>query len=198
MHLTWAWWVGSEREGISKLPCGTAGGMGFCGLCGPRLRFFLCFFVSAGGLVFLRGRRSCCCWLRLFPSPRRKLSCHTHIYVQLTTNAVLCKHIPFKVIKISCVGFSPFSWHVRHKEVSGEWYQTQERSTAVHQRTVPCNWRTAAESDSTGYLHQCAVKNITHWHLTIARRCCLWLGHCSHWQFIISSLGHHKKSGHFT
>ncbi len=103
MHLTWAWWVGSEREGISKLPCGTAGGMGFCGLCGPRLRFFLCFFVSAGGLVFLRGRRSCCCWLRLFPSPRRKLSCHTHIYVQLTTNAVLCKHIPFKVIKISCV-----------------------------------------------------------------------------------------------
>lgn len=64
-------------EGIPRFPCGSAGGMGFCGLRGPLLLFFLCFLVSAGGLVFLRGFRCCCCcWCctRRLPSPRRKLS----------------------------------------------------------------------------------------------------------------------------
>ncbi len=104
MHLTWAWWVGSEREGISKLPVAQREEWASV-VCADLVFFSFCVSSSgAGGLVFLRGRRNCCCcWLRLLPSPRRKLSCHTHIYVQLTTNAVLCKHIPFKVIKISCV-----------------------------------------------------------------------------------------------
>lgn len=64
-------------EGIPRFPCGNAGGMGFWGLHGPLLLFFLCFLVSAGGLVFLRGLRCCCCWCctRRLPSPRRKLSC---------------------------------------------------------------------------------------------------------------------------
>lgn len=65
-------------DGIPRFPCGSAGGMGFCGLRGPLLLFFLCFLVSAGGLVFLRGFLCCCCWwccTRRFPSPRRKLSC---------------------------------------------------------------------------------------------------------------------------
>lgn len=63
-------------EGIPRFPCGSAGGMGFWGLRGPLLFFFLCFLVSAGGLVFLRGFRCCCCWCctRRLPSPRRKLS----------------------------------------------------------------------------------------------------------------------------
>lgn len=64
-------------KGIPRFPCGNAGGIGFWGLRGPLLLFFLCFLVSAGGLVFLRGFRCCCCWCctRRFPSPRRKLSC---------------------------------------------------------------------------------------------------------------------------
>lgn len=62
-------------EGIPRFPWGSAGGMGFCGRRGPLLLFFLCFLVSAGGLVFLRGFRCCswCCTRRLL-SPRRKLS----------------------------------------------------------------------------------------------------------------------------
>lgn len=62
-------------EGIPRFPCGSAGGMGFWGLRGPLLLFFLCFLVSAGGLVFLRGFRCCWCCTRRLLSPRRKLSC---------------------------------------------------------------------------------------------------------------------------
>lgn len=61
-------------EGIPRFPCGNAGGMGFWGLRGPLLFFFLCFLVSAGGLVFLRGFRCCWCCTRRLLSPRRKLS----------------------------------------------------------------------------------------------------------------------------
>lgn len=61
-------------EGIPRFPCGNAGGMGFWGLRGPLLLFFLCFLVSAGGLVFLRGFRCCWCCTRRLLSPRRKLS----------------------------------------------------------------------------------------------------------------------------
>lgn len=73
-------------EGIPRFPWGNAGGMGFWGLHGPLLLFFLCFLVSAGGLVFLRGFRCCCCWCctRRLTSPRRKLSFGGRIKDSLT------------------------------------------------------------------------------------------------------------------
>lgn len=52
-----------------------------------------------------------CCHLHAGNYP----ATHTHL---LTTNSVLSTH-PVNVVRVTC-GLSPFSWHVRHKEVSGE------------------------------------------------------------------------------
>lgn len=57
----WGISTGSETlVGMVRFPWGTAGGMGFWGRRGPRLLFFLCFLVSAGGFVFFLG--FLCCW----------------------------------------------------------------------------------------------------------------------------------------
>lgn len=57
----WGISTGSETlAGMVRFPWGTAGGMGFWGRRGPRLLFFLCFLVSAGGFVFFLG--FLCCW----------------------------------------------------------------------------------------------------------------------------------------
>lgn len=67
--------TGSETlVGMLRFPWGTAGGMGFWGRRGPRLLFFLCFLVSAGGLVFFLGFLCCWCWTLRELSPLKKLS----------------------------------------------------------------------------------------------------------------------------
>lgn len=71
----WAISIGSEMlVGIIRFPWGTAGGIGFWGRRGPRLLFFLCFLVSAGGFVFFLGFFCCWCWTLRQLSPLKKLS----------------------------------------------------------------------------------------------------------------------------
>jgi len=71
----WGISTGSETlAGMVRFPWGTAGGMGFWGRRGPRLLFFLCFLVSAGGFVFFLGFLCCWCWTLRELSPLKKLS----------------------------------------------------------------------------------------------------------------------------
>lgn len=71
----WGISTGSETlVGMVRFPWGTAGGMGFWGRRGPRLLFFLCFLVSAGGFVFFLGFLCCWCWTLRELSPLKKLS----------------------------------------------------------------------------------------------------------------------------
>lgn len=80
----WEASTGSETlVGMLRFPWGTAGGMGFWGRRGPRLRFFLCFLVSAGGLVFFLGFLCCWCWTLRELSPLKKLSFEMNKWVFL-------------------------------------------------------------------------------------------------------------------
>lgn len=93
--------TGSETlVGMLRFPWGTAGGMGFWGLRGPRRLFFLCFLVSAGGFVFFLGFLCCWCWTLRELSPLRKLS--------------------FEMNRTFLKTYStPHSWHVSAQQ--GDW-----------------------------------------------------------------------------
>lgn len=99
-------------EGIPRFPCGNAGGMGFWGLRGPLLLFFLCFLVSAGGLVFLRGFRCCWCCTRRLLSPRRKLSFTLNIekpWAKMGKLRKLGKYSSF-LSRLASVGTTKYLW----------------------------------------------------------------------------------------